>query len=706
MRTMIVIAALLALSCGSESGGGGSTDAGAEIGDLGTGVEEVTADMPGEAKGPELPDLVDVPDALGGDLPGDALTEVAEETTADVWVYDYVAPDCEPGPQWTAGTPSFKEVTSEWGLTEMGVLGVRLNITDIDGDGWPDLLARNGGGPDDFGPEGIQMRWVLRNTGEGKFEDVTQACGLFTPRLSEDPNATRPGEVMASGDVDNDGDLDIYVATAIHQPEEGQETIELMLNNGDGTFVLGEADNELRREGEKSVPAGASFVDFDRDGNLDLWTVHNMAAEMDSPLPDALYRGDGTGLFTNVSKDAGIQTMSWMMPDQLNKAWGHSWAWGSAACDLNNDGVPELLAASYGRAPNLLWQGGLEPDGSVKYENASVYSGYAYDHRMDWTDNESARCWCMLHPGDEDCAGVPPPQYIKCEKDEDAFRWWHEGDREPWRLGGNSAVTQCVDVDNDGFMDLMTGEIVHWDVGANSDPAELMFNTGEENVRFVRPGNEITGLVREKPGIAWDHGDMSGVVFDFDNDGWLDVYIGSSDYPHTRGLLFHQEMHRSFVPVPIEDSFEHLRSHGVAVADFDRDGDLDMVVGHSRFRCGGDYLDDCYETQAVRMFENILGNENANWIQFKLEGVEGTNRAAIGARVKVTSGCNSQIRDVDGGHGHFSTQRDLVVHFGVGEAASVDVEIRWPDADLSSQTFSVETNKRYQVVQGTAPAEM
>ena len=693
---LMFLIALSLVSCSGESGS----------------PQQDVLDLPamGDARGemevvapvdvmPEITDLLaDVPaqsDTLGDDH---VAVDAAVETTDG---YTYEPPDCPVGAQWTPGTPVFVERTAEWGLT--GVLATRLNVTDIDGDGWPDLLVRVGGGPEDFGPEGTRTRWLLRNTGEGTFEDVTEASQLFKPRNPELANGARPGEVMASADVDNDGDLDIYTGTALHSVVAGQETIELMLNDGNGVFELGPAESELRREGLKSVVAGAAFVDVDRDGNVDLWTVHNMAAEATSPLPDNLYLGDGTGMFVDVSKDAGIQTMSWMFPFQLNQALGHSWGWSAAACDLNNDGVTELLAASYGRCPNHLWQGAQLEDGWVEFENVSVYSGYSYDQRMDWSDNESARCFCKLHPDAEDCEGVPPPAYMVCEKEEDIFRWSHDSDREPWRLAGNSAATECADVDNDGNVDLLTGEIVHWDVGSSSDPAELLFNSGEAEVRLVRPGNEVTGLVREHPGPIWDNGDMTNTVLDFDNDGLLDVYIGSSDYPYTRGLLFHQKSHRSFEPVAIEDSFEHLRSHGVVTADFDRDGDMDMVVGHSKHRCGDPYLDDCYETTQMRFFENVLGKVIGNWVEFKLTGDVGTNLAAIGARVTVEAGCHTYLRDVDGGHGHFGTQRDLTVHFGVGEADSVVVTVRWPDASLTEQEFTVETNHRYLIKQGAEP---
>src|SRR5262249_46201252 len=160
----------------------------------------------------------------------------------------------------------------------------------------------------------------------------------------------------------------------------------------------------------------------------------------------------------------------------------------------------------------------------------------------------------------------------------------------------NNATTVCADIDNDGDMDLLTSEIRHWDVGQSSDPAELMLNTGDPSVRFTRPGNDVTGLARNHPSVEWDEGIMSAAVFDFDADGWPDIYYGASDYPGNHGLLFRQDSPGHFAEVPIEFGIDQHRSHGIAIADFDHDGDLDIVVGHSLARCNLGGADPCYPT--------------------------------------------------------------------------------------------------------------
>jgi hypothetical protein len=195
---------------------------------------------------------------------------------------------------------------------------------------------------------------------------------------------------------------------------------------------------------------------------------------------------------------------------------------------------------------------------------------------------------------------------------------------------------------------------------------------------------------------------MTAAIFDFDNDGWPDVYVGASDYPNNRGLLFRQVSSGRFVEVPAAEGIDHHRSHGVAIADFDRDGDLDVIVGHSRSRCDANAPANCYPTRQVRAFENLQG-DRGHWIQLALEGGPGTNRAAIGARVSVTSAGVTQTQEVGGGHGHYGLQHDLVLHFGLGEGCGAEVEVRWPDAELTVQRVRVLAGRRYRLRQGESP---
>ncbi len=606
---------------------------------------------------------------------------------------------CNPAGGFEEGTPAFVEVTAAVGLE--GVQGVRMGVTDIDGDGWPDLAVRRGAPrPDSFAADGVRRTWILRNNG-GSFEDVTQASGFLATRGEHEGEVGRPVEIIAFADVDNDGDLDAFsgMNTTLEEDQHIGERSEILLNDGNGVFTLATV-SDIRRERDAvdepvDVPAGASFVDFDRDGILDLWVPqHNFGSI--TFLSDRLYRGNGDGTFEDVTVAMGLYTEDWLQFDALNEARAHSRAWGSLVRDLNGDGAPDLLVPSYGRSPNHFWQGsGMGAE--TAFANRSVSSGYAFDENQEWTDNQFARCFCQSNREAPDCEGVPMPQ-VGC-----ANNWSHDNDRQAFRLGGNSGQTSAGDVDNDGDLDLLTGEIRHWWAGVGSDGSELLVNNGESDVVFARPGDEATGLGINRSVASWDEGHMTNTFLDFDNDGRLDVYMGASDYPGNRGRLYHQVAPMRFEEVRTRDFFEHNRSHGVVAFDYDRDGDLDLLVGHSRARCSAGTPNNCYETSQVRLFQNTAAP--SNWIQLKLVGGEGSNVSAIGAQVLVTYGELQQVLEVDGGHGHYGSQSDLVLHVGLGEACEATVEVRWPNAELTRETFTLGAGHRYILTQG-APVQV
>lgn len=607
---------------------------------------------------------------------------------------------CEAGTYWTPGTQAFREATADWALeTPTG----RMQAVDFSGDGLTDLVVVRVSGT-------AADRWVslLRNTGHS-FQDVTDASG-FLVRRSGEPGY-RQVQVVTWGDVDNDGDLDAFTGTntVTSRVAEGERS-EIMFNNGSGQFALGPAENgvnTLRRQD----PSGASFADIDRDGLIDLWLVTNNSEQ------SRLLRNTGGGVFEDATSSLGLTTVAPDNADAIGAGDAHLLsAWSGAACDLNDDGNPELLGASYNRAPNQLFQARRSESGAIRYDNRSVASGYAYDDDLTWQNNQAAMCYCTVeNPNAEGCAdaqfardgnGELPAGLVEYCEDQLALGLWvHSRDIQVARLGGNSGTTLCADFDNDSDVDLVTCEIKHEWAGDGADGSQILLNTGRSNVTFERQSSARSGLVVPHETVGWDEGIITAASLDFDNDGWLDLYWGNSEYQDTRGLLYHQVEGPSgrrpyFELTPAAETIDNNRSAHVVAADFDRDGDVDVIAGHSSSRCAASPGDTapCYGVYNVRFFENTM--PRGNFIQLRLVGSGGTNRSAIGARIRVTTPAFTQTRHVLGGWGHYSEQGDLLQYVGLGADCQATVEIRWPDAALSTETFTLNSGNRYRVTQG------
>lgn len=595
----------------------------------------------------------------------------------------------------------FTDVSEEWGLRELQADGFRLTTADYDGDGWPDLAISRGvtsGVRDDFTDETVlRRRFLLRNTGEGRFEDVTRSSGFAALRTSPeggtDLDGGRAWTFALWADVDNDGDVDGVTFTDtweidVDNPDQGDRT-EVLLNNGDGTFALADLSVDPSELHEAFThTTSATFLDADRDGRIDLFVgnQYGVFGNHATAELDHLYLGAGDGLFRERTRDVGMETEVGGSRNPANasdytddEGGNVRWAtFGVTACDIDGDGDSDLLTQTYGRGLNQMWLN----DGDGNYTNATAGSGWSRDEGDDYSTDERFRCYCANEgAGASDCAGVPSPR-IGCSPG----GWLPGWDDAIHRLGGNTFSAVCADLDNDGDADLATGEIRHWWTPGASDPSNIAWNDGGSPPTFSRRPLEDTGLAQDPPADDWNEGDLTLGAFDLDNDGFLDLVRPQSDYPDTRLHLYRNRRDGTFAEEARAAGIDFERASGLAVADFDRDGDLDIAVGYSRMRCDGECI---YDTPEVHLFRND-GAEQVNSLQLRLRGSGrgGTNVSGIGAEVRVTANGVTQVRELTGGHGHAGIQNTLALHIGLRDACVAEtVEVRWNDAAGTVQTF-------------------
>jgi hypothetical protein len=571
-------------------------------------------------------------------------------------------PECRESSAYTSGT-RFQESTDDAPLAlSSDYRGLRMSTADLNQDGYPDLVISQIGTHkhNDYAPEGKIQRRLLMNRGGKTWEDVSESSGLFRNRSGEPGHAAA---IHIFGDVDNDGDLDVFsgVYTDQSRDDDPLDRSMIHLNNGEAVFTAAEASEISIEKGYATV--AASFVDFNADGNLDLWVVgfYKQYGASYAAEQDQLFEGLGDGRFEDVTKKMGLKMKASGDVARWIDGTGRRPGYGATACEVTGDGKVDLIASNYARTWNQIWA-----QTESGFEDIGMASGFAGDSNQDYSDNEFYRCYCQSNT----CNPAPPAPVVSCGN------YWNAGfDDTPARLNGNSFSTACGDVDADGDMDLLTAEIVHWHIGQSSDPTELLLNDGTG--QFTRPGNEKMGLARSWPSSSWNEGDITAAFFDFDNDGYQDILIGSSDYPDTHIFLYAQQEDGTFEDVSKQTGMNQPWPAGLAIADFDADGDLDVISGSSTARTGTPW-----EDRRLHFYENL---SSGNAARLNLRGTT-NNGAGIGAEVRIQTGNRTQRFDVSGGYGHFGLHNTTGINAGLGEACRFDAEVTWPTGAVDNWT--------------------
>ncbi len=492
---------------------------------------------------------------------------------------------------------SFTEVADDVGLgvefyASPHIHGLGVAWIDFNADGWPDLIATNGYGFDVH---------LYQNNG-----------GTFT-LVDELLPALPTYETMAAifADYDNDGDQDIYLITDNellelnnpNNPTHGPPNMllkNLWVENGnalseplfvDVTEAAGVSDTDPKAEGEYNAyrAATGSWVDYDRDGWLDLFVGHWAAAHPGEPyVKDRLYRNNQNGTFTDVTEAAGIHVGE--DPTKLRSTLA------MIAAHLDDDLWPDLYVSNF-------------------IDDAPYHYDFHYRNNKDGTFSDVT----SLSPGVGD----------------DAI----------------SAMGITVgDIELDGDWDLYITDIYALDdAGPVGNPLYL----GNGDGTFADNSADIAGL---QAANSW------GVHFiDADHDRYEDLFVATMGA--LTQLFYSNDHDATFTDISAEAGFAGpTNSRGSAMADYDADGDLDIVVN--------------IRNSSLRLYQNNTANAG-HWLQVDLNAIY-SNRDAIGTLVQVTAGGETMMRQVLGatsGHG----QDSLVPHFGLGEATSAtSVVILWP----------------------------
>jgi hypothetical protein len=510
---------------------------------------------------------------------------------------------------------------------------------------------------------------LLSNGEEGLweviFEDVTEQAGIHFRHSFGETELRSILQATGSGcawtDYDNDGLLDLYLLSGrylegitIHSAPDpaGKEVGNALYhNNGDGTFT-----DVTRRAGVagKGFAMGVTSADYDNDGFSDLYvTSYNSAI---------LYRNNGDGAFQDVTLDAGVD----------NPRWGV----GAVFFDYDRDGHLDIFVGNYLKfdpAVRLYYAAENFP-GPLDYEGVT---DILFHNQGDGTFKEVTR-----QAGIEDAAGRAmgvtvgdydrdgwPDIYVANDTME-SYLYRNNGDgtfsNSAWEenvaFGQHGEATSAMgpvfaDYDNDGWPDLIVSDMKYH---------RLYRNEGAE--RYFLDTTVETGLARlSGQYVGWGVG-----VFDFDNDGWKDIFLVNGGLNHLIPMehtLLRNNSGRTFADVSTAAGEFFQRKtvgRGACFGDYDNNGYVDAFI----VNLGGKGI----------LLRNTGASER-HWLAVRLEGTR-SNRSGFGARIEVVAGRLVQMHEVVSHSGYLS-QNDPRAHFGLGPHQKVDrMTIHWPSGTI------------------------
>ncbi len=499
----------------------------------------------------------------------------------------------------------------------------------------------------------------------------------FSLDSSETPERHAP-ETMAGGvavfDYDRDGHPDIFFTNGADintlQKDSPKYWNRLFHNNGDGTFTDVTEKAGLKGTG---FDVGAAVGDYDNDGFDDLFVA--------GVYRNALYHNNGDGTFTDVTEKAGL-----IHPD---KQYGPLWAVGGAWVDINNDGLLDLFVVNY-----LSWDGKKEPDckfnGKPEYCHPKFYKELPSQLFLNKGNGRfeeiSEQAGIRAHPGkgmgvavaDYDNDGRPDV-FVANDKLFN-FLFHNKGNNKFDEVAFEAGValpehgnlisgmgTDFRDLNNDGYPDLALAAL-------QNETFPVYQNSGKGNFTEITSRSGMTRLSDPMSGYSVN-------IADFDNDGWKDIFISRGDVASPNmssrirvdqnNTVFRNIDGGKFVSLTAEAGFAAQppkRHRGAAVADFNHDGKLDLVVT-------------ALSAPAEVWINDSPGS--SHWLEFSLQGTR-SNRDGIGAQIKVVAGGKTQYNHMTTASGYASSSAGPV-HFGLGDTKIADqVEIRWPSGTVQT----------------------